>query len=415
MGAIGTAIALVLWLSGGWKGSRRARGTSARACSRSRGKRPAVSSRSCSTRRASSGARRRMAFPGRGRARSTARSLTSAPVPARRPWCSTCSTRSRRCTGCRTTRHSPRGRRRTGASWLRWTSAPSKPRTRSGPPMITVRRSRLPVSADWIRAVHPRRLSFPLAEFPIPEVFKSANILANAYLAPEPRGPRLPARASFQHFRRAGGALRSARGVRGRKSWRARFFHRAGRTYSRRREDPDRCRGPRHPEVSGPLDDARGVHGGGCRAGRYTIQDGKEPAVPLASFKDKYVFFGFSAPGLFDLKPSPMTGDYPGVEIHATMLDNILSGDFMRPVPAGATILLLVLLCVGAALAASASRAGLTAIVYVIFIPIAPALGIAAYAMGTGCRWSHSSSASFSRWSVQALPAMRRRASRSAT
>ena len=77
-----------------------------------------------------------------------------------------------------------------------------------------------------------------------------------------------------------------------------------------------------------------------------------------------------------------MTGDYPGVEIHATMLDNILSGDFMRPVPAGATILLLVLLCVGAALAASASRAGLTAIVYVIFIPIAPALGIAAYAMG---------------------------------
>ena len=53
----------------------------------------------------------------------------------------------------------------------------------------------IPGLADWIRAVHPRRLSFPLAEFPIPEVFKSANILANAYLAPDPvdrvyrRGP----------------------------------------------------------------------------------------------------------------------------------------------------------------------------------------------------------------------------------
>jgi adenylate cyclase len=113
------------------------------------------------------------------------------------------------------------------------------------------------------------------------------------------------------------------------------------------------------------------------------IQDGKEPAVPLSVFKDKYVFFGYSAPGLFDLKPSPMKGDYPGVEIHATMLDNILSGDFMRPFPPGLTILLLLLLCIGAAMAASASRAGLTAIVYVIFIPIAPALGLAAYAAGS--------------------------------
>jgi adenylate cyclase len=94
------------------------------------------------------------------------------------------------------------------------------------------------------------------------------------------------------------------------------------------------------------------------------------------------VFLGFSAPGLFDLKPSPMKGDYPGVEIHATMLDNILSGDFMHPWPAAATVILLLLLCIGAAMAASASRAGLTALVYVIFIPVAPALGLAAYGLG---------------------------------
>jgi adenylate cyclase len=113
------------------------------------------------------------------------------------------------------------------------------------------------------------------------------------------------------------------------------------------------------------------------------IQDGQQPAVPLALLKDKYVFFGFSAPGLFDLKPSPMTGDYPGVEIHATMLDNILSGDFMRPWPAAATILLLLVLCIGAALAGSmASGGGVSAIVYALFIPLAPALGIAAYALG---------------------------------
>jgi adenylate cyclase len=113
------------------------------------------------------------------------------------------------------------------------------------------------------------------------------------------------------------------------------------------------------------------------------IQEGRLPDLDPAVFKDKYVFFGYSAPGLFDLKPSPMTGDYPGVEIHATMLDNLLSGDFMRHVPVSATILLLLLLCIGAALAASAaSGAALSALVYLLFIPVAPALGIAGYAMG---------------------------------
>jgi adenylate cyclase len=40
-----------------------------------------------------------------------------------------------------------------------------------------------------------------------------------------------------------------------------------------------------------------------------------------------------SAPGLFDLRPAPVSGVYPGVEIHATMLDNLLSNDFIRAVP----------------------------------------------------------------------------------
>jgi adenylate cyclase len=55
----------------------------------------------------------------------------------------------------------------------------------------------------------------------------------------------------------------------------------------------------------------------------------------------------------------------------------------MRPMPVGATILLLLVLCIGAAMAASASsRAGITALVYVLFIAVAPLLGIGAYALG---------------------------------
>jgi len=113
------------------------------------------------------------------------------------------------------------------------------------------------------------------------------------------------------------------------------------------------------------------------------IADGKVPSLDPAVFKDKYVLFGFNAPGLFDLKPTPMSGSYPGVEVNATMLDNLLSADFMRPMSAAATISLLLILCLGAGVAVSAiSRAGRTALIYVAFIPLAPLLGIAAYALG---------------------------------
>ena len=113
------------------------------------------------------------------------------------------------------------------------------------------------------------------------------------------------------------------------------------------------------------------------------MADGKTPSLDPAVFKDKYIFFGFTAPGLFDLKPTPMSGAYPGVEVNATMLDNLLSGDFMRPMSAAATIVFLLILCLGAGIAVSAaSGAGRTALIYIAFVPLAPALGVAAYALG---------------------------------
>ncbi|MBF0111901.1 MAG: adenylate/guanylate cyclase domain-containing protein [Desulfamplus sp.] len=49
----------------------------------------------------------------------------------------------------------------------------------------------------------------------------------------------------------------------------------------------------------------------------------------VQDFKAKYVLFGFSAPGLFDLRSSPVDSVYTGVEIQATILDNFLAGDFI--------------------------------------------------------------------------------------
>jgi adenylate cyclase len=57
------------------------------------------------------------------------------------------------------------------------------------------------------------------------------------------------------------------------------------------------------------------------------------PIYPPEAFAGKWVFVGLTAPGLLDLKASPMGGVYPGVEVHATLLDNLLQGDFLRTLP----------------------------------------------------------------------------------
>jgi adenylate cyclase len=57
----------------------------------------------------------------------------------------------------------------------------------------------------------------------------------------------------------------------------------------------------------------------------------KEDFSP-SSLKGKYVLVGVSAPGVFDLRVTPVGVAYPGLEIQATVLDQILNGDYIaRP------------------------------------------------------------------------------------
>jgi adenylate cyclase len=60
---------------------------------------------------------------------------------------------------------------------------------------------------------------------------------------------------------------------------------------------------------------------------------GEEPLLLPEDFRDKYVFFGLYAPGLYDIFSNPISSTYPGVGIHITMLDNILNQDFIRDSP----------------------------------------------------------------------------------
>ena len=236
---------------------------------------------------------------------------------------------------------------------------------------------------DWVRRADPRTLVYPMAEFPIPELWKSASVLANADIAPDPSDRVYRRGALFSMFDgRVVPAEALAAYLAGNPGPRV-ISVSPGRLTVDGREVPIDSEGRAVLRYRGPSATHMALTAAAVVQADLQLQEGTAPALKPDVVKDKYVFYGYSAPGLFDLKPSPMKGDYPGVEIHATMLDNLLSGDFMRPVPVGMTILLLLLLCIGAGLSGTAvTGAGRSALVYVAFIPLAPLLGIAAYALG---------------------------------
>jgi adenylate cyclase len=63
------------------------------------------------------------------------------------------------------------------------------------------------------------------------------------------------------------------------------------------------------------------------------LKHGLAPFYNPEDLAGKWVLVGFTAPGLMDLKPTPLAPVYPGVELHATLLANLLKGDFLRTTP----------------------------------------------------------------------------------
>jgi len=111
---------------------------------------------------------------------------------------------------------------------------------------------------------------------------------------------------------------------------------------------------------------------------------GEEPPITnAAAFKGCYVFLGCNAPGLLDLRPTPISRVYPGVELFATALDNLLSNDFMRNAPRGFTLLCVLVMGL---LAGILTRLGRNAreniLVFVLTLPIPAVLCVAAYQEG---------------------------------
>ena len=73
------------------------------------------------------------------------------------------------------------------------------------------------------------------------------------------------------------------------------------------------------------------------------MEEGRKPQIDPAEFRNKIVLVGCSAPGLYDLRPTPLSAVSPGTEIQATVIDNLLHRDFIRVTPPILSILLILL------------------------------------------------------------------------
>jgi adenylate cyclase len=112
---------------------------------------------------------------------------------------------------------------------------------------------------------------------------------------------------------------------------------------------------------------------------------GAKPAIDPALFRDKVVVVGTTAAGLSDLFTVPFGGGkMPGMQVHANVIDNLLSRRFMRQVHPGVDAALLVLCALLVAFCGVVMNVWRTIAVAVVVLVL---LGAASVAMGAEGLW----------------------------
>ncbi len=137
------------------------------------------------------------------------------------------------------------------------------------------------------------------------------------------------------------------------------------------------------------------------------IESGQPPLVDPAVFRGKVVVVGVTATALHDLFTVPFTkGDMPGMEVHANVIDNILSNRFMAPAPRPVVALsivsaVLIVGCLGAFLSAWWTIAGGVAVLallagasvalfgYGVWLPVMPPMLATAMAASGGVAYQY--------------------------
>ena len=74
----------------------------------------------------------------------------------------------------------------------------------------------------------------------------------------------------------------------------------------------------------------------------YSISDILDRKLPAGTFKDKIVLIGATAIGIYDLRVTPFSPNMAGIEKHASVVDNILRGDFIHRTETAVVLLIFV-------------------------------------------------------------------------
>ena len=91
---------------------------------------------------------------------------------------------------------------------------------------------------------------------------------------------------------------------------------------------------------------------------RLSAVDVLEDRAPAGALAGRFAFVGVSALGLGDMVATPLGGFLPGVEVQATVADNLLRGDFVRRPPGSTVAELALILAAAVGVAVSVVRLG---------------------------------------------------------
>ncbi|MHB8766307.1 MAG: CHASE2 domain-containing protein [Deferrisomatales bacterium] len=217
---------------------------------------------------------------------------------------------------------------------------------------------------------------------PVPEVAEASAALGNVQLAPDPDGVYRRAALLGRFDGRAVPALGVAAYLAAHPGARGRLE--AGRLTVGEAAAPLDDRGAAVLRFRGPAGTHRAYSAAAVLQSELRLRAGGEAVLSdPEAFRGKHVLFGLTAPGLFDLRPTPVGAVYPGVELQATLLDNLLSGDFLRDAAPGLGAALVVALALGAALlAAFFTSPGGTAAAGFALAPLPVGAALLAYGQG---------------------------------
>lgn len=93
----------------------------------------------------------------------------------------------------------------------------------------------------------------------------------------------------------------------------------------------------------------------------FSITDILSGKIPDSALRDKIVLIGATAVGIYDLRVTPLSANFPGLEIHANIIDAALSEDFLEPPSTYRLLNLLVILLSGMMLGHLLNRSGVIA------------------------------------------------------